>query len=232
MDCNEVIRKAMEGWGGAPLPAEVARHLRSCAACAAEREALDRLLDEAAAAPVPDPGEGYWAAFLQRVERRIDQDAAPALPAALSRRAPAPLGWLRVALPAAAAVLLAAASVLLLWRTGLQTTGPGLAVAEDRMEAALLQAVEADPNGLETIEDLGLSGGGSLAVETGGGSAWSAEAVEEAGDLAALFAGEAATAWPGWSEMDRLLEGLDAEQARNLVEELESRAESPPPAGA
>lgn len=55
----------------------VEAHVASCAQCAAALGSARRMAHAVAEAPVPDPGEAYWARFADRVEQRMAPAAAP-----------------------------------------------------------------------------------------------------------------------------------------------------------
>jgi len=84
----------------------IAEHLVRCAGCRGESDRLSALLGSLSTADVPDPGEGYWQAFLPRLRNRIAREAA---------RVPVPSPWRPWPVAASVAVLvLGAAAVLTL----------------------------------------------------------------------------------------------------------------------
>lgn len=246
--CDKALRAAAEAWGGGPLPVEIRRHLETCTTCARERALTERLLEQAAGAPGRMPGEepeeAYWATFGDRVRARLES-AAPV------RRTPA-RSFLRPVALAAAVVILGAAGAFFLW----QREGPGAPAGSGgkAVEAsATLRAIQEDPRTLEremeealrsapepvTLEELALLPSHVDGEALPGSSEDEAdtllsseEALAQAGDMAALLAGRAESAWTDWSELETLVEGLSDQEAHRMIEELTPGRTDPSPAGA
>jgi hypothetical protein len=226
MTCEEVLREAAGAWGTGRLSPGAAEHLRVCPACREEVEATDEILGRIAREPIPDPGEIYWRDFGPRLRRRIAAAAEGE-----QRRQPVRSLWRPVfwALPAAAALLLVAASAWLAWtqwREGAAPAGGGAELA--RMEARIDAALEkTDAKDLDTMDALGgipMTGALGDESENGANSEWSAwdtdpDAVAAAGDLSAAFVPEGFTEW---NEMDRLVDLLSEDEAAKMIKDLDS----------
>jgi anti-sigma factor RsiW len=104
------IHETVDGTIGSIRRAELEMHVAHCDACRALLEDLQRIHDAAAGLPVLDPPDGAWLQIAGRLrqEGRIREDA----PVAGARRAYLP--WLA----AAAAVVIAAGSAVMLLRPG------------------------------------------------------------------------------------------------------------------
>lgn len=226
MKCEEVQREAAAAWRTGKLPAEAVEHLRACATCREEAEATGGILGRIAREPIPEPGEAYWRDFGPRLRRRITA-AAGSEP----RRQPVRSVWRPAfwALPAAASLVLVAASAWLAWtgwRTAATPAGSSaeLAQLEARIDAALEKT---DAQDLDSMDALGgIPATGTLGEESGNGtdsdwSSWSSDpnAVAAAGELSAAFVPEGDTQW---NEMDRLVDLLSDDEAAKLIKDLDS----------
>jgi hypothetical protein len=100
------------------LPAERARHVEECSACAEQIEALRSALGRVADVDVPEPSPLFWEHFSSRVREGV-KDATPADSAPWSGWIHQPgLKW------ALAGALVAVLAVVGVWRSGRVTLSP------------------------------------------------------------------------------------------------------------
>jgi len=137
----ERIQELVDGSLGSIRRAELEQHLASCAECRALRDDLERIRDAAAALPALSPPDGAWMQIAGRLrqEGRIRDDAASPAP----RKSYAWLGL------AAAIVLAAAVSALLLFRSTPQPSVPAQTATGNPGDT---KAVEAVQNEVETAQ--------------------------------------------------------------------------------
>ncbi len=109
-DIRELLPAYLEGRLPEPERERVALHLAACPDCASELTVLRVLADE----QVPDPGEAFWAALPERVQREVRlQQVQKQAPGILDRFLAPRWAW-----AAATAVLLA----VVVWQFLLQAT--------------------------------------------------------------------------------------------------------------
>lgn len=77
MDCREARDLLLEARTGTTSPdvrRRLAEHLAACAGCRAEAAALEEVTAPLRAVPEPRLPEGYWAAFMAALDRRLAAD--------------------------------------------------------------------------------------------------------------------------------------------------------------
>ncbi|HEY2435316.1 MAG TPA: zf-HC2 domain-containing protein [Vicinamibacterales bacterium] len=149
MTCERHIERIQELVDGALGPirrAELEQHLGQCEACQALRTDLERIRDAAAALPPLAPPDGAWLQIAGRLRREQRESPEPARLVAIAD-APCGLrwsyGWLAIA---AALVLAAGASILMLVRSAPAPTRAG------SQAAAAVSAPAAAGSGSPSVE--------------------------------------------------------------------------------
>jgi hypothetical protein len=76
MNCNDAKKFIYGLLERNPDPEELRRfelHLEKCSACSGEYAAVRKVLDSTRKIQVPDPGEEYWAGFVLRLRKKIEE---------------------------------------------------------------------------------------------------------------------------------------------------------------
>jgi hypothetical protein len=137
--CRKHLRDAQAGGSDAALPADLERHLAVCPDCRAEAKGLKEIAMASGRRWKPDPGPEYWEGYWDRLQARMmREDAQPAAeqPGRTDSSSNRRRFWLKLAMPAAAAALLAAG--ILIGRFGSRPV-PGPRLRADVVQASDLE---------------------------------------------------------------------------------------------